>query len=189
MVSHSNLDLDQNNILSEFGGEFTGAKDFPIKKKSKSSNLGVFNDSEHSGSSHVKDPFDLLGSGMQAYFKMLRILTVMFLFFSALMVPAMMIYKSEDGLAGTLNYDAVKYTLGNMGFSSSHCISQYTNLNRPRTLSCTTGKMTQLKYSGIIPNTLTSYDKDGTNPFAYAFCGDPLSSEVPGVTECLAYLQ
>lgn len=115
--------------------------------------------SDHNGHSKAKDPYDSLGSGMQAYFKMLRFFTVLFLIFSVLMVPAMMIYKSQEGLEGTYNYNAAKFTLGNMGFSSSVCVSQYTNLDAPRTLSCTTGKMSQLVYSGLIPNTTESYEK------------------------------
>lgn len=115
--------------------------------------------SEHAGHIKAKDPYDSLGSGMQAYFKMLRFFTVLFLVFGALMVPTMIIYMSRGNLKDTHSYDATKLTLGNMGFSSSQCISQYTNLEANRTLSCTTGKMSQLVYSGLIPNTAESYER------------------------------
>jgi hypothetical protein len=49
---------------------------------------------EQSGNSRAKDPYDSLGSGMQAYFKMLRFFTWLFLIFGALMVPVMIMYKS-----------------------------------------------------------------------------------------------
>ena len=110
-------------MIKQYGGEFKGAKDFPIKKADS-----VLNESGHDHG-HGKDPYDELGAGFQAYFTMLRSFTCLFLVFTVIMVPVFMIYESQHGLDGTYNYQNAKYSLGNMGFSSSQCVTQYTNLN------------------------------------------------------------
>jgi type IV secretory pathway TraG/TraD family ATPase VirD4 len=63
---------------------------------------------------------------------------------SLIMLPAMLIFQSQDGLEGTYNYAKAQYSLGNMGFSSSLCLHQYVDLNIAMTFSCTTGTIESL---------------------------------------------
>jgi hypothetical protein len=46
----------------------------------------------------------------------------LFVVLTLIMLPAMLIFGSQEGLKGTYNYDKAKYSLGNMGFSSSQCV-------------------------------------------------------------------
>jgi hypothetical protein len=71
------------------------------------------------------DALNGLGFGFEAYWKMLRRLSCTFLIISAIFLPQMIICVLTGGMAGQENYANDVWTLGNLGFSSSECISQY----------------------------------------------------------------
>lgn len=75
-----------------------------------------------------EDPYLLLGYGMIAYFRLLIYLTISFLLFTLLSIPALVIYSSYDGLSWLGNYSKTKYSLGNMGFTGYYCDSTYYGL-------------------------------------------------------------
>ena len=62
---------------------------------------------------------------------MIKMMMYMFLFFSILMIPAVFIYSSNNGLEGLNNYFKARYSLGNIGFSGDICRSMYLGLDKP----------------------------------------------------------
>jgi hypothetical protein len=65
------------------------------------------------------DPFNFLGFGMVAYRDLMFILIILFSVISIIMIPAMSIYKSHNGIAIPVGY--AKMSLGNLGYSSTQC--------------------------------------------------------------------
>lgn len=47
-----------------------------------------------------EDPYLNLGFGIVAYFRMIRTMIVLFLIFTILQIPALVIYSNHDGLEG-----------------------------------------------------------------------------------------
>jgi hypothetical protein len=115
---------------------------------------------------------------------MLNVLMWVFIIMSIVMIPTFYIYESQQSLIGTYNYNAAKYTLGNMGYSGTQCMSQYTQLNLGFTMACETGKITTLNSYGLIPNNHTDYLKNDPDAYAYAYCGASSTSSVAQVDTC-----
>lgn len=91
LVSSFFRQFSQNKVIAECGGEFIGTKEFPLEKHEDVLDDG----SNNGGGGHKdKDPYDALGSGFQAYFKMLRVFALLFLVFAVCMHPAILIYES-----------------------------------------------------------------------------------------------
>ena len=103
------------------------------------------------------------------------------------MIPAFYIYGKTDGLLVQSNPKTTKakFSLGNLGFSGSTCISQYVGLEGNdvgiRQLVCLQGTLGDLYSYGILPDNFVSPDEsdEGKITFekGYAFCGkidDPL---------------
>jgi len=63
------------------------------------------------------DPFNFLGFGMVAYRDLMFILILLFAVISAIMYPAISIYKSHSGISYPKGY--AKLSLGNLGYSST----------------------------------------------------------------------
>jgi len=87
-----------------------------------------------------------------------------FIIMSVFMVVPYAIYSGE----GTGDSRA-SGSLGNLGFSKAVCLQQYTALAGTRTLTCDTGTLDKIFFSGVIPfdsaqnPTLNSYN---------SYCGD-----------------
>jgi hypothetical protein len=76
------------------------------------------------------DPYNQLGYGFESYFKVLFNYSCIFLLFSVMMIPVFNRYSQYDGLVMIKGTDDAgrywtKYSLGNMGFSGTKCITQY----------------------------------------------------------------
>ena len=71
------------------------------------------------------NPYNELGFGFTAYFGMLRTFICIFVVFTIIMTPLLVIYGTTDGLVVPSNSKTAKarYSLGNLGFSGSSCIS------------------------------------------------------------------
>jgi hypothetical protein len=107
---------------------------------------------------------------------MIKYMFFMFLLFSILSIPAIVMYARENGLKGLNNYSKTQFSLGNFGFSKDVCYSMYLKLGLPVSLSCPDGEISQLHNFGFIPS--DSDDKD--------YCGSNLEdSKVKG---CNTYL-
>ena len=128
-----------------------------------------------------ENPYNELGFGFTAYFNMLRTFIGLFLLFTVIMLPALYIYGRTDGLliASNSKTEKAKYSLGNLGFSGSTCISQYVELSLgPREIVCLQGTLGEMYSYGILPsNFVNDANKDQpTNDKVhfedgYAFCG------------------
>eukprot|EP00347_Sterkiella_histriomuscorum_P002409 403368266 len=99
----------------------------------------------------TEDPYLNLGFGLVAYFKMIKTFIFLFFVFSLLSIPAIGIYSSHKGLEGLQNYSRAKFSLGNMGFSDSICMSMYLGVDGPQQIQCREGKISSLFSQGIIP--------------------------------------
>lgn len=94
---------------------------------------------------------------------MIKIMFFMFLTFSILSVPMIVLYAKEDGLAGLNNYAKAQFSLGNFGFAKDVCYSMYLKLDFDTTLSCPDGTISELSNSGFIPSTYDRKDYCGSN--------------------------
>ena len=73
-----------------------------------------------------EDPYNELGFGFKAWFNMLWTFIILFSLFTIIMLPALFIYGRTDGLyveSNAAKTSKAKYSLGNLGFSGSTCIS------------------------------------------------------------------
>lgn len=102
---------------------------------------------------------------------------MMFFIFSLLVIPAIYINASHNGLQRLPNYMKARFSLGNLGFSQDICDSMYLGLNKPQTFSCEEGKIKVLNNFGIIP-------LDASNK---AYCGS--RDENKEVSKCNAQLK
>jgi len=82
------------------------------------------------------DIFNGYGYGVVAYFGLLRGLIVAYVVMSGLAAVMMSIYGAGDALAHDRNSFITKYTLGNMGFVQTECVSQFIGINKHVKLQC-----------------------------------------------------
>ena len=78
------------------------------------------------------DPYAAYGFGWVAYFNFLWVLFVLFTVLSVIMVVPMGMYASQMGLAGVAFLPGPYLSMGNLGFSSAICTSDYIGDNEPR---------------------------------------------------------
>jgi hypothetical protein len=88
---------------------------------------------------------------MEAYFRMLKIMIAMFLFFSILQIPAIAIFSSYNGMNNLTNSSRDKFSLGNFGFSSTVCSSSYVGIGLPLNFDCRIGTISQIYSIGLLP--------------------------------------
>ena len=69
------------------------------------------------------DPYNKLGYGFIAYFRVLHVFFCLFLLFSLMLIPVFYTYQSHSGL--DMGSSLEKYSLGSFGFSGTTCSSQY----------------------------------------------------------------
>ena len=87
-------------------------------------------------------------------------------------VVMMGIYDAGDALEGDRNSFITKYTLGNIGFVQTECVSQFIGINKHVKLQCQVGTMSQIVYTGLKPNKDGIVDQEG-HVIGNDFCGDP----------------
>lgn len=91
-----------------------------------------------------------------AYRDLIFIMFALFAVLTLLMVPAMMFYKSYNGITGTsVGYS--KLSLGNLGYSSTQCQIVPLDLGKV-TMFCPYGTVADIKYLGINPSTMKERD-------------------------------
>ena len=126
-----------------------------------------------------EDPYNELGFGFKAWFNMLWTFILLFSLFTIIMLPAMFIYGRTDGLyveSNAAKTSKAKYSVGNLGFSGSTCISQYVGLsNKNREIVCLQGAIGELYSYGVLPNNFENKFSSETDKIefekGYAFCG------------------
>jgi hypothetical protein len=141
----------------------------------------------------AENPYNELGFGFTAYFNMLRTFVCIFVMFTLIMSPAMIIYGTTDGLtvASNAKTQKAKWTLGNLGFSGATCVSQYATLTGSvgtRELACQAGTLGELIAWGVIPEDLDDNDDSivGWKNNGFSYCGnyktankDPANPTIP----------
>jgi hypothetical protein len=83
---------------------------------------------------------------------MLTSMIIVFIIMTVLFIPNIGFYMNGKGLESLRNYNSAQFTLGNLGFSSYECSSQYTKLTANRTITCETGRLTELYSAGLMPS-------------------------------------
>lgn len=104
-----------------------------------------------------EDPFNFLGFGMVAYRDLMLTLIWLFIVLSVIMLPAAFIYKGYDAINSPPHSVLSKYSLGNLGYSSTQC-ARIPYDSKKITLSCQYGKVRQIAHIGIIPGGLSDRD-------------------------------
>lgn len=99
-----------------------------------------------------KDPYLLVGYGMNAFFETLRQLFTMMLFISFFAVCLMITYSQFSGLEGTKLYLFSQFSMGNLGGSKAIC------QNTPYTLPGQASSLALSCTSGTINMAATSSD-------------------------------
>ena len=92
---------------------------------------------------------------MVAYRDLMFILVLLFTVITLLMIPAFIFYKSGTGISIPKGY--TKFSLGNLGYSSSQCTRVPFDLNRIP-MYCPYGNISTIAHFGINPSNMT--DKD-----------------------------
>ena len=124
------------------------------------------------------DPFDDFGHGIKAYFRLLKIMMNLFLALTVVFIPVMIIYLTGGEFRETDNYMWSAITLGNFGFTESHCYFWYADLPNGNFFpKCNSGKIKGLKYYGLA----STFVKKETK-YAKNFCGDHKDS--PMIETC-----
>ena len=131
------------------------------------------------------DIFNGYGYGVVAYHGLLRGLIVAYALMCVFAYGMMRIYDDGDALEGERMSFITKYTLGNMGFVQSECVSQFLGIRSPAKLECSVGTMSDIIYTGLKPNKHGIIDIDG-HLVGNDFCGDP--AEFPPEDNCSALI-
>ena len=92
---------------------------------------------------------------MVAYRDIMFILVLLFTVITILMIPAFVFYKSGTGISVPKGY--TKFSLGNLGYSSSQCTRVPFDLNQIP-MYCPYGNITKIAHFGINPSNMK--DKD-----------------------------
>ena len=103
--------------------------------------MGSFTQKKDSNNS--ADPVDDYGPGVQAYFRLLQFLMVIFFGLTILMLPVMVIYINGGGYQDviqtfdSLTRSSIQASLGNLGFSITQCTHQFVSItDHPFHLVC-----------------------------------------------------
>ena len=122
------------------------------------------------------DPYLQLGFGYQCYFGTLQTFGWVFLLISILISPVYYFYFERHGLESvTHGWYNTAFFAGNMGFNKAVCVSDYVQLGLYREMGCEVGKMSALKFTGVIPQN-TSYSSTNYN---FGYCNDPTAVNNP----------
>lgn len=124
------------------------------------------------------DPYDVFGFGIIAYFSTLRILIIAFTICSVAFIPIISKYGNGNSLNRMTGTNFLnRYSLGNLGETTSLCVHQYLGLSFNQEFKCTKNfVMTDLKSFGIIPardedTTLEGGKKAEALPYERNHCG------------------
>lgn len=187
------LEVENENlekVFTTFGCNYTGKGPTPV---------------QHGGADIVaspegEDPLKGLGFGFEAYWRMLYSMAGMFIALTLIFMPEVIMCACTKGMHGIRNYANSQFTLGNLGFSASNCISQYTEINGIRHASCLVGTITDNNYqAGVLPSntsapvpyqdwTIGNYT--ASTPY-YSFCGSVDEADeyyINGVNICSTVL-
>lgn len=136
-------------------------------------------------------PFAEYGFGIKAWISTLRYLFQMYLVISLFAYAMMSTYASSkfNGLEPPNNTfgKLAKYSLGNIGFTSSLCFFQFAKLNKPMDLSCKKGKLSGLHHKGVISSVEDLKLVDGSEFVGHDFCGD--HTLLPPESDCSSILK
>ena len=87
-----------------------------------------------------KDPYLLLGYGINSYFQIMIQLITLFIILSCMAIPLMVFYSQFSGTYGQVGYLFSQFSMGNMGGASSYCVQTRFNQKKSSViLQCTTG--------------------------------------------------
>ena len=90
-----------------------------------------------------KDPYMILGFGINSFFDMIRVFMVLFTVLTILAIPAIFLFMRQDGLVGLKNYGLAQFSMGNFGYSSANCYSAAL-LQKKLFLSCQDGTLDRI---------------------------------------------
>ena len=83
----------------------------------------------------------------------MRTLIYLYFFITVIGLFLMWLYTFGNSIEGDRNGFVTQVSMGNYGFTSYKCFTQYVELRDTNHLSCTKGRfMSELKYSGIVPD-------------------------------------
>jgi len=106
------------------------------------------------------DPLAEFGFGITSWLGTLRFLFWLYVVLSVFAGTIMMYYKSFGGLEAKPGLRGVtQFSLGNVGFTESLCFFQYADIKGERALQCRKGKLSHLRYLGMIAD--SSIDSKG----------------------------
>ena len=104
-----------------------------------------------------KNPFLVLGFGINIYFDTLIGLMVLFGVFTLLQLPAMYMYSQYSGMSSLTQYGVGQYMLGNLGYAKTKCVSVSLGVDDVE-LTCPEGHIGEIESYGVIPKSFK--DKD-----------------------------
>jgi len=115
------------------------------------------------------DPFDIFGHGIKSYFKMMEVLGLVMVIISILFIPVFTLYSHGD--AYPEDQTLARLSLGNIGHAENYCMHQFTSVKEPQHLNCQKGKLSEIKFAGVMPNDILKTG-DVEPPFLYDYCSN-----------------
>ena len=97
-------------------------------------------------------PFENYGLGITSYFRLIKVLTWVFVIISIIGgIPVAIVYSNQDGYDENDKGLLIKQMVGNLGESYHTCQSKYRGFGHDPQLKCKVGIITELAYAGIVP--------------------------------------
>lgn len=83
---------------------------------------------------------------------MLRYLIIIMLTITLLMLPVIIKFANGKAFQNDEGYPALMLTLGNIGQNEPICFSQFLGIDQSFKQKCTRGKISKIKFKGLIPD-------------------------------------
>jgi hypothetical protein len=97
-------------------------------------------------------PFADYGLGITSYFRLIKVLTWVFVIISIIgAIPATIIYSSHDRYDKNDKGLLIRQMVGNIGESYHACQSKYRGFGHDPKVKCKAGTITELAFAGIVP--------------------------------------
>ncbi|CDW77052.1 UNKNOWN [Stylonychia lemnae] len=136
--------VDRGDSNKQEGLGLRAKKSYVEKLKSKLRLSGY----SRKNAKSFEDPFIKYGYGVVAFFKLLRLLILLFSCLTMLAMPSILIYQNHDNMSSY--YGIARTTMGNLGSSYSKCFQAPVELNSLH-LTCGDYRIGEVSSLGIIP--------------------------------------
>lgn len=95
---------------------------------------------------------EVFGYGIRTYFKVMKIMMYMMVAIIVLLIPTMVVYRSEGHFRNMQSYWQTQFMLGNLGMRAAQCFHHYIGFTLPLYIECDTGRLSDNITFGLMPD-------------------------------------